>query len=294
MIGRRPQWAAPSMVGALMTGREGGVSVGAFRSLNIGSAVGDDPASVVENRARVAAATGARPVWLRQVHGARVLRVGAWEAEVSARGAAGQAADAGSDGATRPVADAGRDDAAGLVADAGRDDTARLVADAAWTDEPGIACTAQVADCLPVLFATLDGRGVAAAHAGWRGLAAGVLEATLAALCGGTGRAPSEVAVWLGPCIGPREFEVGADVLEAFGASPLQADPLRFVSRPRDDGEPRWRANLQQLALDRLQSAGVVKVAADRGCTVEDASGFFSFRRDGVTGRMVAAVWLAG
>jgi len=277
MIGQRPLWAAPAAVGALMTDRRGGVSVAPYLSLNIGSAVGDDPAAVAENRARFAAATGARPVWLHQVHGARVVRVGAADIDVVA-------------GDASALTDAG----ARRVADKGNDRAVRLEADAAWTDEPGVACTAQVADCLPVLFATLDGRGVAAAHAGWRGLAGGVLEATLAALCDGTGRAPHEVATWLGPCIGPREFEVGADVLAAFGASTLQPDPARFVSRPRADGAPRWRANLQQLARDRLLAAGVVHLAGDSGCTVEDASRFFSFRRDGITGRMVAAVWRVG
>jgi YfiH family protein len=262
MIGSRPRWAAPASVGALMTERAGGVSVGPYASLNIGAAVGDEPAAVAENRARVAAAMGARPVWLRQVHGARVVRVGAADAAVATLEAA---ADPGN--------------------------AARLEADAAWTDEPGIACTAQVADCLPVLLATLDGSAVAAAHAGWRGLAAGVLEATLAALCGGTGRAPHEVAAWLGPCIGPREFEVGADVLAAFGASPEQPDARRFVSRPRADGTPRWRANLPQLARDRLLAAGVRHIAGGTACTVEQPSRFFSFRRDGVTGRLVAAVW---
>jgi YfiH family protein len=249
-------------VGALMTERAGGVSVGPYASLNIGTAVGDDPAAVAENRARVAAAMGARPVWLRQVHGTRVVRVGA--ADVTA---------------ARPGPDANPHVAA------------RLEADAAWTDEPGIACTAQVADCLPVLFATLDGAAVAAAHAGWRGLAAGVLEATLSALCTGTGRAPHEVAVWLGPCIGPREFEVGAEVLAAFGARPDQPDTQRFVSRPRADGAPRWRANLPLLARDRLLAAGVRQMAGADACTVEEPSRFFSFRRDGVTGRLVAAVW---
>jgi polyphenol oxidase len=274
MIESRPQWAAPASVGALMTDRAGGVSRAPYQSLNIGSAVGDDPAAVAENRARVAAVMRARPVWLRQVHGARVLRVGAVDVARSPLDA-----DADIAGAARLDADA---DIAGA---------ARLDADAAWTNEPGIACTAQVADCLPVLFATLDGCGVAAAHAGWRGLVAGVLEATLAALCKGTGRAPHEVAVWLGPCIGPREFEVGADVLAAFGASTVSPDVQRFVSRPRADGAPRWLANLPQLARDRLRAAGVEHLAGSDACTVEDASRYFSFRRDGVTGRMVAAVW---
>lgn len=247
----RPVWAgaAPPGVGAAMSLREGGVSEGLYASLNLGVAVGDDDETVVENRARFAAALGARPVWLRQVHGVQVLRL-----------------------------------TAGAVA-------TDSPADAAWTDEPGLACTVQVADCLPVLFAVSDGRAVAAAHAGWRGLAAGVLEATVDALCRGTGARPAQVQAWLGPCIGPRQFEVGADVLRAFGHDPAGADPQRFACRERPDGSLRWLADLQGLALDRLAAAGVGAVSATPACTVEDASAFFSFRRDGVTGRMAAAIW---
>jgi len=165
-----------------------------------------------------------------------------------------------------------------------------VCADAAWADQPGLACTVLVADCLPVLFASSDGRAVAAAHAGWRGLASGVLEATLAALREGAGVAPAAVVAWLGPCIGPRAFEVGADVLQAFGADD-RADP-RFVFSPRPDGSPRWRADLRSLARARLHEAGVQQVYASGACTVEDASSFFSFRRDGRTGRLAASVWL--
>lgn len=234
-------WDAPAAVGALMSQREGGVSAAPYDTLNLGIAVGDDPAAVAENRRRFAAATGAEPFWLQQVHGTRVVRLG-------------------------------------------HDDD--RVADAAWTDEPGLACVVQVADCLPVLLARRDGRAVAAAHAGWRGLAGGVVEAALGALCEGSACAPADVVAWLGPCIGPRQFEVGADVLAAFpGAA------SRFVSRPRADGSPRWLADLPALARDRLRAAGVVAVAGGTWCTVEDRSRFFSFRRDGVTGRLAAAVW---
>jgi len=150
----------------------------------------------------------------------------------------------------------------------------------------------QVADCLPVLMAAPQGRGVAAAHAGWRGLSGGVVEAALNALCGAAACMPEEVHAWLGACIGPRRFEVGADVLEAFGARAAGVDPLRFVSAPPVEGVPKWHANLAQLARDRLTRAGVVRVTGGRWCTVEDASRFFSFRRDRVTGRMAAAVWI--
>lgn len=179
------------------------------------------------------------------------------------------------------------------VVRAGRADVGRPApqADAVWTDEPGVALAVQVADCLPVLFAAPGGRAVAAAHAGWRGLAGGVLDAALQALCEGAGCAPDEVRVWLGPCIGPAAFEVGAEVLQAFGQAPAAPDPARFAHRPRPDGSERWLANLPQLARDRLAAAGAGRVSGGAWCTVADASRFFSYRRDGVTGRLAAAVW---
>lgn len=161
-------------------------------------------------------------------------------------------------------------------------------ADAAITTEPGLACTVLAADCLPVLLAAPRARGVGAAHAGWRGLAGGVLEATVSALCEAAACAPAELVAWLGPCIGPRRFEVGADVLDAFGPAVAH----RFVARPRADGAARWLADLPALARDRLAGAGVARVHGGTWCTVEEPLRFFSFRRDGVTGRMAAAVWI--
>lgn len=258
----RPAWDAPADVGAAMSQRRGGVSQGPYAGLNLGMAVGDDPAAVAENRARFAAGLGARPVWLRQVHGVNVLR---------------------------------------LHADS--PDAPDEPADAAFTTAMGVACTVQAADCMPVLMALRDGSAVAAAHAGWRGLAAGVLENTVRALCGAGqaapevgqaavgGAAPADVLVWLGPCIGPRAFEVGVEVLQAFGEEAAATQGRGFVYRPRPDGAPRWLANLPLLARLRLQAAGVQSISSADTCTVEEASCFFSFRRDGVTGRMAAAIW---
>jgi len=246
----RPDWPASPGVITGMSQRAGGVSVGPWSSLNLGGAVGDDPAAVAENRARFAAALGAQPVWLHQVHGAQVVRL--------------------------------RADAA---------DSPRPAADAAWTSDPGVACAVLVADCLPVLMALRDGRAVAAAHAGWRGLAAGVLEAAVQALCSGTGAGPGDIVAWLGPCIGPRQFEVGADVLRACGAQDSPAAAACFDYRPRPDGSPRWLADLPRLARDRLIATGVSSISEAGLCTVEAASRFFSFRRDGVTGRHGAAIW---
>jgi polyphenol oxidase len=146
-----------------------------------------------------------------------------------------------------------------------------------------------------VVQAASGGNAVGAAHAGWRGLAAGVVEATARVLCEHAGCAAHQLCAWLGPCIGPRQFEVGADVLQAFGAEPAPRDQPRFAWRPRPDGSPRWRADLPGLARDRLRAFGVRDVSGGSWCTVEDASRFFSFRRDGSrSGRLAAAVWISG
>jgi polyphenol oxidase len=164
-------------------------------------------------------------------------------------------------------------------------------ADACITTEPGVVCAVQVADCLPVLFATRDGRAVGAAHAGWRGLAAGVLEATVDAMCEAAGCAPGDIEAWLGPCIGPRQFEVGEDVLAGFGID-ASADHPRF--KPQRPG--KWLADLAGLARDRLEARGLQDIGGGTWCTAEDGSRFFSFRRDtrlhGACGRMAACVWI--
>ncbi len=170
-------------------------------------------------------------------------------------------------------------------------------ADASVTCQPGLACAVMVADCLPVLLCSADGQAVGAAHAGWRGLAAGVLEQAVQALCRLRADAPATVLAWLGPCIGPRHFEVGADVLQAFGQDPAAPDSRTFVRRDRADGQRRWLADLPALARQRLQAAGVVHISGGHWCTVADASAFFSFRRDGSagpTGRMAAAIAIGG
>jgi YfiH family protein len=157
--------------------------------------------------------------------------------------------------------------------------------DAAVATLPGRAAAVRVADCLPVLFCDRGGTRVAAAHAGWRGLCAGVLEATVAAM-----HAPApEIIAWLGPAIGRDAFEVGAEVRAAFVARDAGADAA-FVPYPGRPG--KWQADLYALATLRLRNAGVVAVHGGGLCTVADAERFFSHRRDGTTGRMAALVWL--
>lgn len=166
-----------------------------------------------------------------------------------------------------------------------------LAADASFTTAHGLACTVMVADCLPLLFTTADGRCVGAAHAGWRGLAAGVLAPVLAQMRGQAAAAggDTEVLAWLGPCIGPTAFEVGPEVREAFVASQPAAEAC---FQPRG---AKFLANLPALARLSLQAQGVNRVYGNDGsppwCTVSQPSRFFSFRRDGRSGRFAACIW---
>lgn len=158
-----------------------------------------------------------------------------------------------------------------------------VVADASFSRQPGVVCAVMTADCLPVLFCDRAGSVVAAAHAGWRGLLAGVLENTVAAML-----VPGDqVMAWLGPAIGPQNFEVGDEVRQAFVDRDAAA-AVAFV--PRQPG--KWLADIALLARQRLASAGVGAVFGGGLCTVADHGRFFSYRRDGVTGRMASLIWL--
>lgn len=157
-------------------------------------------------------------------------------------------------------------------------------ADAAICRQPGLACVVMTADCLPALFCNRAGTVVAAAHAGWRGLCHGVLEATVAAM----DDAPADIMVWLGAAIGPNAFEVGEEVRAAFVAADPEAD--RSFIAGRTGG--KWMADLYGLARQRLARAGVHRVFGGDCCTYTESARFFSYRRDGQTGRMVAAIWL--
>lgn len=157
------------------------------------------------------------------------------------------------------------------------------VADAVIARRDGQVCVVQVADCLPVLFASLKGDTVAVAHAGWRGLAAGILEATVAALAAD----PRDLLAWLGPAIGPKHFEVGGEVRAAFLARHAEA-ATAFTANERG----RWQCDLRALAQQRLRAMGVGAVYGTDSCTFGDPGRFFSYRRDGRCGRMAALIWL--
>lgn len=170
------------------------------------------------------------------------------------------------------------------IAVAQADPEAVVEADASWTATPGIAATVMTADCLPVLFCDRAGSRVAAAHAGWRGLANGVLEATLEALAIDA----DDTLVWLGPAIGPQAFEVGAEVREAFVSQHAQAAGAFMPSQ----NAGRFMADIYQLARIRLAARGVTAVYGGGFCTVSD-SRFYSYRRAAQTGRFASLIWLA-
>jgi polyphenol oxidase len=271
----QPLWPALAHVRTKFTTRTGGVSVAPFDTLNFGDHVNDNAEHVAKNRALLQQSIHVRPVFLKQVHGVDVVEVNA----VTADG---------------------------------------TVADACVTQQRGVACTIMVADCLPVLFTDRAGSFVGAAHAGWRGLLGrsdhgvqnGVLEhiyqrfrplAQQNNAQAATENIANNILVWLGPCIGPQQFEVGAEVKAAFEAGQPGA-ARHFQPIAHAPGQPdKYLANLPALARDRLQAMGITQIYGNDGsqawCTVSNPSQFFSHRRDagrlGSTGRMAACIWLA-
>lgn len=254
-VGKGPflaaDWPVPPGVHALTTLRQGpGVSPPPFDRCNLGARCGDEPEAVARNRAALVEALRlpAPPRWLQQVHGVDVVRF----------------------------------DAAGPGPAASLDD--EPVADASVTSAPGVVLAVLTADCLPVVFAAHDGSELAAAHAGWRSLAGGVLERTVRAMRTDPGR----LQVWLGPAAGPLRYEVGEEVREAFLAHDAAAATAFTATRPG-----HWRVDLYALARQRLLGAGVGAGRIHGGglCTLSDPARFYSHRRDRRTGRMATLLW---
>jgi polyphenol oxidase len=266
----RPDWPVSASVRAAMSLRSGGISLAPYDALNVGAHVGDDPAAVAENRHRLRDALDlpAEPAWLEQVHGTAVADLDAAITRTAAP--VGPNATAHSTDAVR--------------ANAAARNTVPIRADAAVTRNSGHVCAIQVADCMPVLFATADGSAIGAAHAGWRGLAGGVLEATVMAM-----RAdPAHLFAWLGPAISQKRFEVGDEVRAAF----LDGNP-KAAAAFTQNARQRWQCDLYALARLRLAALGVRHISGGDWCTHDDRSRFFSFRRDGRCGRMAALIWLS-
>ncbi|WP_415892725.1 peptidoglycan editing factor PgeF [Neptuniibacter sp. PT8_73] len=237
-----PDWNAPRGVKAFTTTRFDGVSGGAYKGLNLGDHVKDDPEHVKQNRKALIDELGLSrlPQWLSQVHGIDLIEA--------------------------------------------KDDGFCREADGCWSQETGQACIVMTADCLPVLFADGNGKRVAAVHAGWRGLLDGILEQAVEGF-----DKPENLHVWLGPAIGPDAFEVGKEVRDQFVAVQAQAGQA-FTSVV---GSPdKYLADIYQLARQRLEAVGVSFVSGGEYCTYTDAERFYSYRRDGVTGRMASLIWI--
>ena len=155
------------------------------------------------------------------------------------------------------------------------------------TTEPGVVCAVMTADCLPVLLADRAGRIVGAAHAGWRGLADGVLEALVGNMSSRVGGQSNDLLAWIGPAIGPDAFEVGDDVLKAFVA--LNPENQAFF---KVGAAGKWLANLPALASAKLRAMGVNDITQSGCCTYTQADRFYSYRRDQITGRMASMIWI--
>lgn len=225
-----PDWPAPASVCALITTRAFG---------NLAESVNDDPEMLAVRREMLRRKLPAEPLWLKQVHRTRCVRVEQSHANVEA--------------------------------------------DASVAASSGHVCAVLTADCLPVLLCDDGGTVVGAVHAGWRGLAAGVIESAVREMA-----VPGErLLAWLGPAIGPAAFEVGSDVMAAFTAG----DPLAhsaFTAKPNG----KWLCDLYALARRRLGKLGVARVFGGDLCTYTDRARFYSYRRDGATGRMASLIWL--
>ncbi|AAN56567.1 peptidoglycan editing factor PgeF [Shewanella oneidensis MR-1] len=250
-------WPVPDNVAIAMTDRHGGVSLAPYDSLNLGLHVGDIPQQVLVNRGILAKQLGlaTEPVWLEQVHGTHVIDL----ADIKSVDLAPEAqAQQASISVSHPH-----------------------IADASYTNLAGRVCVVMTADCLPVLLCNQQGTEVAAAHAGWRGLCDGVIEASVAHFTS----KPNELIAYLGPAIGPMAFEVGAEVRDAFMVKDPNAESC-FIAR----GD-KYLADIIGLAKLRLTKLGVSQVYSADICTVSNMD-YFSYRRDKITGRMASLIWL--
>lgn len=242
-----PDWPAPARVRALVTTRSGGVSGGPYASFNLGLRTGEDVQIVKRNRTLLNACLPATPVWMRQMHGNDVFEL---------------------------------TDSSGFIAT----EDSETQADAAVARVAQGVCAVLTADCLPVLLCDREGTVVAVAHAGWRGLAGGVIEATLHKMACPAGR----ILAWLGPAISQSAYEVGPELRDTF-VNACGEDAAAFRA-----GKPgKFQADLYALARRRLLSAGVQAVYGGGFCTYADTQRFYSYRRDGAaSGRMASLIWL--
>lgn len=250
----RPNWNVHSRIQTLISTRKGGLSQSPYESFNLGVHVGDDLATVFENRKLLSEILPSEPHWLNQVHGTNVVKL--------------------SENSNDAVYDA----------------------DAVYTRSPNQVLAIMTADCLPILFSDQQGSFVAAVHAGWRGLALGVIQSLFKKLVAelnpeNENHFMSSITAWIGPAISSRHFEVGQDVMEAFKNNLGNKFPESDFFYPCGV-QSKYLADLPAIATWIMKSMGITDIQTDSRCTFAESDDFFSYRREGVTGRMASLIWL--
>ena len=240
------KWPAPNNIKAFTTTREGGVSKSPFSSNNLGAHVGDCPNDVKKNRDILATELPNPPVWLNQTHSTDIFHIN--QTSLSS-----------------------------LI-----ENPNVINADASFTKLTHTVCCVMTADCLPILITNRRGNTVSSVHAGWRGLADGIVEKSVAMF----NDTPNDLIIWLGPAIGPAAFEVGDDVYNQFIALDIL---FKKAFTPLGD---KYLANIYQLATLKLEKLGITNVYGGEYCTYTNESLFYSYRRDGQTGRMASVIWI--
>ena len=271
----KPDWAAPGNIKACTTMVQGGVSNGVYKSLNLGDHVNDDLGRVNQNRAIVkkGLCLPNNPLWLAQVHGIDVVHAD----DYLGRGLSSQVT---ADGFSKKIADGSSVIAEGSQITA---EGSQITADGSYTFSSGVVCAILTADCMPLFLSSMSGDRVALVHAGWRGLANGIIENAVDVLdCEN-----DQLVAWAGPCIGPDSFEIGDEVRQALGG----ADSAYKVSSNSTASQVKWFANLYQLAGERLTNIGVNQYSHSKVCTYRDTR-FYSYRRSGQCGRMASFIWM--
>jgi len=242
MIVDTPNWSVPNHIKAITTSRLGGVSLEPYASLNLGEHTQDDAEHVKQNRARISAALNLpnEPIWLKQIHSTLLLDLDA--VDISS--------------------------------------VDILTGDGSITTKSGCVCAVLTADCMPLFLTNRAGNQVAVVHAGWRGMADGIIEVGVLAF----NDKPEEIIAWAGPCIGAEHFEVGPEVRTALDGSDK--------AYKESSNQGKYLADLYQLAGERLAALGVSNYGHSSACTYDDKERFFSYRRDGECGRMASLIWI--
>ena len=248
-----PQWPVADSVKSLVTTRKQGVSLTPWDSFNLALHVKDNPLHVQQNREILNQHIPAEPFWLDQTHSQTIIEVD-----------------------DQPISST---------------DNCPPNADGSYSLMSNQVCCVLTADCLPILFCTENAAAVAAVHAGWRGLASGIIDNAVKLLCNKTQLPAKHILVWLGPAISNQHFEVGAEVRQQFIAKNPQYETAFTTCLTNENNENKYMADMYLLARLNLQQMGVNKIYGGNFCSYGDKENFYSYRRDGITGRMASLIW---